>query len=94
MNNHEPNHTAEADRIRAELEDYLMDQNLEEMLGGVTPNPEDRTVAPAPVAVTEAEYASKTQPARAGHSWIKPVALLAACAGIGLVLIGGLFGPE
>ena len=91
MNNHEHSTVTDADQIRAELEDRLLEQNLDELLGGVSPNPEERTVAPAPVSATEADPAiAAQQSSNRRGSWLKPVVMLATCAAIAVVLFSGI----
>lgn len=91
MNNHEPNTVPDADQIREELEDRLMNQNLEELLGGVSPNPEERNLAAAPAGTTEAAPTAAPQSKPGRRSWLAPVALLATCACVALVLFSGVF---
>lgn len=95
MNNN--NHTTEhldADDIRAEIEDQLMDRCLEEVLGGVSPQLAERKAQPVALAPGSTEETETDIPAPRRTRWSAMFVAIGLLLCAGIALQSGVFLPN
>ncbi|MBD3675188.1 MAG: VWA domain-containing protein [Planctomycetaceae bacterium] len=92
-NNHTTDHL-DADDLRAEIEDQLMDGCLDEVLGGVSPHLEDRTTKPVALAPSSHEEPVEETSAPRRLRWAAMLVALGLCLGVGVALQSGVLLPS